>query len=673
MAILCATCIRATMMTRTTRMLAGSLAVTLLLSGFPALAEARWVRLVTPNFEFVGDASEGDIRRTAERLEQFREALVRALPDTAATSPVPTVVLVFGSQGSLAPYRPLFEGKPVEVGGYFVDGEDRNVIAVNAELGDQALGTIYHEYAHAVTSNQVGALPVWASEGLAELYETFESRNGGRAALIGRAPGRHLQLLRSATLIPLRELFAMTHSSTDYNEGNRRGVFYAQSWALVHYLNFGSPARVRQFLTFVQNLSTFPNQEEAAKASFGNWAQLEDELRNYVGMFAFPAIQLDFAEKVKAASGQRGQPMEDNEARVYLADALGRLGRPDEARTMLQPLLRDARAAGRAAAALAMLELREHRAAEAFGLLEPVASREATDLVVQSAWARVLVSRISDAEVSTDDRRALLAQAKAALGRLVEAQPNVAYPAGLLAFVELSLGADLARAEALALHAIKLAPAREDYRILHAEVLAAQGELDKATNVLGPLMARARRTETRSAARNALGGIARMRAARERAASSAAADAVAASAPAEATRMVDFVTLANLVGSSGQVLPPRPPPFIPALRQLGAGESRVLGVFRAVECGSNLFSLIVETQSGTIRLGARLFDEIEFITYRSETPGTVGCGSLASPTRALVTYRAQHALGTDAGVLGQAVAVELLPDDYTPPSGLDGK
>lgn len=41
-------------------------------------AAAEWTRLKSANFTFVGDASERQIRRVAQQLEQFREVMLRA-------------------------------------------------------------------------------------------------------------------------------------------------------------------------------------------------------------------------------------------------------------------------------------------------------------------------------------------------------------------------------------------------------------------------------------------------------------------------------------------------------------------------------------------------------------------------------------------------------------------
>jgi hypothetical protein len=57
---------------------------------------------------------------------------------------------------------------------------------------------------------------------------------------------RSIRELRSRTLIPLSQLTVVDHSSPMYNEGSRRGLLYAQSWALMHYFRFGSePRRVQ--------------------------------------------------------------------------------------------------------------------------------------------------------------------------------------------------------------------------------------------------------------------------------------------------------------------------------------------------------------------------------------------------------------------------------------------
>src|SRR5437773_885843 len=196
-----------------------SLIAALCLVPSPALpADARWTRLRSEHFVFVGDAPEREIRQVAQHLEQFREVLSRALPPAAVASSTPTVVFVFQSDNSFAFYKPRFEGRPVAVAGFFLSNDDRHFIAINAGSEQTALRIVFHEYAHSLVQNTVGWLPPWVNEGLAGYYETFEERSAGKGAMIGLVNASHVTLLRNVSLMPLRDLTAIDYSSPAYNE-----------------------------------------------------------------------------------------------------------------------------------------------------------------------------------------------------------------------------------------------------------------------------------------------------------------------------------------------------------------------------------------------------------------------------------------------------------------------
>ncbi|MFP5284392.1 MAG: hypothetical protein ACLGI9_01495, partial [Thermoanaerobaculia bacterium] len=144
---------------------------------------------------------------------------------------------MFKDGRTLAPYRLVFEGRPVDVGGYFLSRPEANYVAVNADPRGDARSIVYHEYLHSVLRNNYPGLPLWLHEGLAQLYSTFVE---GR---IGRPIEDHARFVQSNPLLPVSELFALDVHSKDYHEGARRKVFYAQTWALAHYLLVGSPSR----------------------------------------------------------------------------------------------------------------------------------------------------------------------------------------------------------------------------------------------------------------------------------------------------------------------------------------------------------------------------------------------------------------------------------------------
>jgi hypothetical protein len=185
-------------------------------------ATAQWVRVESPHFVVFGEVGEKRTRDYAGEFERFREALGRVVPGAAARPAVPTVVFIFKDARSFAPHRPLFNGKPVEVSGYFAGGPSLDVIMMPATSREQALRTIYHEYSHLVTANAARGLPVWLSEGLAEYYSTFEVRDDGRRALLGGIIPAHLMRLNTERMLPLEQLLSVDHDSPLYNEGARR-------------------------------------------------------------------------------------------------------------------------------------------------------------------------------------------------------------------------------------------------------------------------------------------------------------------------------------------------------------------------------------------------------------------------------------------------------------------
>jgi len=83
---------------------------------------------------------------------------------------------------------------------------------------------------HLLVDNTAGNVPAWFNEGLAEYYGAFAIEED-RKVHLGELIPYHLMTLREEKLLPLRKLFAVDHYSPEYNERDKRGIFYAQSWA----------------------------------------------------------------------------------------------------------------------------------------------------------------------------------------------------------------------------------------------------------------------------------------------------------------------------------------------------------------------------------------------------------------------------------------------------------
>ena len=91
-------------------------------------------------------------------------------------------------------------------------------------------------------------------------------------------------------LLPIEVLLNVEHSSPHYNEENRASVFYAESWALVHYLMLDPEARQRQLLkNFIAAWDKSGNQIEAAQQAFGDLKKFGDLIQGYSRQTMFHA------------------------------------------------------------------------------------------------------------------------------------------------------------------------------------------------------------------------------------------------------------------------------------------------------------------------------------------------------------------------------------------------
>jgi len=144
------------------------------------MAGETWTKVVSKNFTLIGNADEREIREVAARLEQFHEIFSRLSGNLRTLAHVPTTVVVFRTEESFRPYKPLYRGQPADATGFFQSGADTNYITLSTEhSAGEAYRIIFHEYVHLLVNNTMGDVPAWFNEGLAEYYSTFDANNDG--------------------------------------------------------------------------------------------------------------------------------------------------------------------------------------------------------------------------------------------------------------------------------------------------------------------------------------------------------------------------------------------------------------------------------------------------------------------------------------------------------------
>src|SRR5262249_10852129 len=132
---------------------------------------------------------------------------------------------------------PEYNGKKVKVAGYYERGQDRDFIVLNGNLTGNSTHVVYHELTHSFLSRSLDARPAWLSEALAEYFATADIQD--EASYLGGLSQERLEFLKSGRLIPLEELLAVDDRSPYYNEAVKANIFYAESWAFVHFLMHG--------------------------------------------------------------------------------------------------------------------------------------------------------------------------------------------------------------------------------------------------------------------------------------------------------------------------------------------------------------------------------------------------------------------------------------------------
>jgi len=266
----------------------------IILLGWPVRLFASpptWVEVRSPHFVVVTDAGEKRSREVALRFEQIRAAFGQVIyRNLKVNVPVPVEIVGFRSTKELRQFAPLWNGKPIELAGYFQQGEDRDFIALDlsSEAGWQV---VFHEFTHLLLHANFPEIPVWFDEGFAEYFASLEVQ--GDSLAIGSTLRDRSYVLDQNRWMPVEALFSVSHNSPEYNEkGDHRSVFYAESWFVVHYMM--AEHKMKETANFMTLQTQRVPVAEAFQRAFGMPpAQFDKILHQYFGghnfYFKYPA------------------------------------------------------------------------------------------------------------------------------------------------------------------------------------------------------------------------------------------------------------------------------------------------------------------------------------------------------------------------------------------------
>lgn len=209
--------------------------------------DAKWRCYASPHFELFSHATEFESRDLLDRLELLH-AVFFDMGKLKERMPLPVSVYFFDDTRDFLAYTPIAVRSEKRTAGFYLRRPDRGVIVVSPQWdADFSRRLIFHEYVHHLTDVAGDNPALWYTEGIAELLSTITTE--GKWLKIGLHIPEHVAELQQNRWIPLAALFAVDHASSSYNESERSGMFYAESWAMMHYWYFGdldlTPAQIR--------------------------------------------------------------------------------------------------------------------------------------------------------------------------------------------------------------------------------------------------------------------------------------------------------------------------------------------------------------------------------------------------------------------------------------------
>jgi len=457
-------------------------------------AGERWIEVRTAHFTLFSNASENRTREIGGHLELFRAALARLVAGLEVNSPLPTWVYVFKSDASFAPYKKRVGLGPANVSGAFAAHRDGNYVALDASFSNDPWGVVYHEYLHYFLNNNFEEIPLWFNEGMAECYSSFAGGSGH--VEVGLPNEAHLDLLRNQRWIPFPDLFTVGADSKAYNETLHQGMFYAESWALVHYLAWGRTGETARGFEFLSQFPPRAKLREALRPLLGpSWSDLEEKVKAYVRKGRHPYSVVDL----------KTLPIEPPSPTLEMtrAQVLSRLGdylvhtqtdRAADAEALFQAALQEDSTLAPAYCGLGYLRDLQKRTDEATAAYERALKLAPDDPLTQFLFAESLMNRIlppGAISLHTEGPAVPpeLARARALYRASIKSRPRVAEAyAGLGSTFTIE---DTVLAEGIAAleTARRMLPARMDVVINLAGLYARSGERAKAQdlveNVLG--------------------------------------------------------------------------------------------------------------------------------------------------------------------------------------------
>jgi tetratricopeptide (TPR) repeat protein len=613
---------------------------------FPAGREKveTWLEVRSPHFIVASNAGGKDARRVADRFERIRAVFQGAFPRMRVDPAAPIIVLAVKDEKSFRTLEPESWRQKGQLrrSGLFLRGPEKNYVILRLDSGDeQPYHLLIHEYTHLLIHQNLQTLPLWLDEGLAEFYGNSDIHE--KEVWLGEPSASHVALLRESKLLPLETLFRVDYSSPYYNEQNKGTMFYAESWALVHYLMIkGSQGGKRPLTNYLAAVAQEADPTVAASHAFGDLPALEKELQAYVRQSTFPYVRMKGSTEIddEAFAAREVAPAE---AAAWRGDFLAHDQSYPQARVFLEEALREDPSQTLACEGMGFLEFRQGNQDEARKWFARAVKLNSQSYLADYYYGVMTMQQQAKASGQPP------ADVESSLRSAIKINPNFAPAYDALSAYYVIRGENLDQAHLLSLQALTLDPGNIRYFLNGANVLLRMRRADDAVRVGERALTMAKSPEERAIVETFLAS-ARQFQQYLNARTQAAAETTQLAQQSQPQRLESRQAETHDLTRRQASIPASPEP---------AGSNAPLqdtveGKIVEISCKPPVLKLTLQRPSYKLELHARDYHQVDFRSASSAPAGSIGACSSLKNRRARIVYR----LGNENA--GEIVSVQLL-------------
>ena len=587
----------------------------------------QWIEVRSPHFTVLTDSNEKQARHTLDQFERMRWMFQTLFPKSNVDPAAPIVVFAARNTKTFQEFEPaayLASGQ-LKLGGFFLRTQDKNYVLLRLDAEEEhPFAVIYHEYTHLQFSSASEWMPLWLNEGAAEFFQNTEIRN--KDVQIGEPSVDDILYLRQNKLIPLNVLFKVDASSPYYHEENKGSVFYAESWALTHYLQITDRVKgTHKVSDYMVRMSHHEDPVIAGQEAFGDLKQLQAVLESYIRENRYMQFILSSAAAPIDESTYKVKALTQTEADAARADVLANDTRVKDARTLLDAVLKADPNNVQAHETMGSLEFRDGNREAARKWYE-----EAVKLDSQSYLANYYFAVMS-METGASDQDANI---EASLRAAIRLNPRFAPAYDQLGSFLGMRRKNLEEAYSQNLHAIELDPGNLGFRMNASNVLMTMGRYNDAASMLQSSANVARNPREVAMVQERISQLGQIRAAQTQ-------------ANASSEVQTGERTIHMVAADAGPKHPTEAP---------NGAKHEVLGVIEGVHCSyPSVIDFEVQAEKRTVRVYNNDYYKLEFSTIGFMPEGDLNpCSGIEG-----MKARAQYAESSDKTVDGQVIAVEL--------------